>query len=85
MDKVDKVRVVRGFFVVMAIAFVVIAAAQRLQGHPLVDVVLDALLWSALSSGIFTVARVYRWRKGQYCAMCGDVPAAAPPPRDVRG
>jgi hypothetical protein len=78
----DKARLIRGFVVVLAGAFVVIAAAQLLQGHPLGDAVPDALLWSTISSAIFTAGRIYRWRKGQYCAMCGDAPAAASADRE---
>ena len=81
----DKVPLIRGFFVVMAIALAVITAAQVWQGRPLGDVLPEALLWSMISSGIFTATRIYRWRKGQYCAVCGDVPASALPRRDARG
>ena len=80
----DKARLIRGFLVVVAIAFVVIAGAHLLQGNPLGDVVAESLAWAVVSAGIFTAARIYRWRKGQYCAVCGDVPGVVPGDRDAQ-
>jgi len=81
---VDKARLIRGFLVVVAIAFVVIAGAHLLRGNPLGDVVAESLAWAAVSAGIFTAARIYRWRKGQYCAVCGDAPGVVPADRDAQ-
>ena len=82
---VNKDRWIRVFVVVVAIAFVVIAGAHLLQGNPLGDVVAESLAWAVVSAGIFTAARIYRWRKGQYCAVCGDAPAVVPVDRDAQG
>jgi hypothetical protein len=74
----------RGFLLVAAIAFIVIAGAHLLEGNPPGDVVAESLAWAVVSAGIFTAARIYRWRKGQYCAVCGDVPRVAPGDRDAQ-
>ena len=72
-----KAKLIRGFLVVLAGAFVVIAAAQLLKGNTLEYAASEGLLWAAISATIFTGARAYRLRQGQYCAVCGDVPLAA--------
>jgi hypothetical protein len=82
---VDNARLIRGFLLVTAIAFIVIAGAHLLEGNPLGDVVPESLAWAVFSAGIFTAARIYRWRKGQYCAVCGDVPRVVSADRDARG
>jgi ABC-type uncharacterized transport system permease subunit len=66
---------IRRFLLVLACAFVIITGAQLLRGHPLEDSVLHGLLWSVISAAIFTGVNIYKWRRGQYCAICGDVPA----------
>jgi hypothetical protein len=71
-----KAKLLRGFLVVVAGAFVVIAAAQLLKGNSLEYAATEGLLWAVISATIFTVARAYRLRKGQYCAVCGDLPPA---------
>jgi hypothetical protein len=81
---VDKGKVIRGFLVVLASAFIIIAGAHVLRGNALADVVVESLAWAIVSAGIFTAARVYRLRKGQYCAVCGDAPPIVPPDADVR-
>ena len=50
----------------LAGAFVVIAGAQLLKGNTLEYALSEGLLWSAISAAIFTAARAYRLRKGQY-------------------
>ena len=72
-----KARLIRGFLVVVAGAFVVIAAAQLLKGNTLEYAATEGLLWAVISATVFTVARAYRLRKGQYCAVCGDLPSGA--------
>ena len=72
-----KAKLIRGFFVVLAGAFVVIAAAQLLKGNTLEYAASEGLLWAVISATISTGARAYRLRKGQYCAVCGDLPPAA--------
>ena len=72
-----KAKLIRGFLVVLAGSFVLIAAAQLLKGNPLEYAASEGALWSLISATIFTVARAYRLRKGQYCAVCGDLPPSA--------
>jgi len=74
----------RGFLAVVAIAFVFIAGAHLLRGNALDDVAAESLVWAVVSAGIFTAARIYRWRKGQYCAVCGDTPGSMPADRDAQ-
>jgi len=74
-----KETLIRGFLVVLAGAFVVIAGAQLLKGNTLEYALSEGLLWSAISAAIFTAARAYRLRKGQYCAACGDTPPLRSP------
>lgn len=66
---------------VFVIAFVVIAGAQLLRGHTPADAVHQALLWAAISSGVFVAARIRQSRRGQHCALCRDTPEMrdAPP------
>ena len=72
-----KAKLLRGFLVVLAGAFVVIAAARLLKGNTLEYAASEGLVWAVISATVFTVARAYRLRKGQYCAVCGDLPPAA--------
>ena len=81
----DNARLIRGFLLVTAIAFIVIAGAHLLEGDPPGDVVPESLAWAVFSAGIFTAAGIYRWRKGQYCAVCGDVPRVVTADRDTKG
>ena len=81
----DKARLIRGFLVIVAIAFVVIAGAHLLQGNPFGGVAAGSLAWAVVSAGIFTAGRIYRWRKGKYCTVCGDAPGVAPADCDVQG
>lgn len=68
---------VRRFLLVFGIAFIVIAAAQLVQGESLNYAVTQALLWAAISATIFTGARIYQSRKGRHCALCQDVPQSS--------
>ena len=70
---------IRRFAVVLAGAFVIIAGAQLLRGHTLEDSVQHGLLWSVITAAVFTGVRIYKSRRGQYCAVCGDTPATPAP------
>jgi sensor domain CHASE-containing protein len=65
---------IRRYVSVLVGAFVVIAAAQLLQGHAWQDSLADAALWAAVSATVFTVARYLQARRGQHCALCRDTP-----------
>ena len=52
-----------------AIAFVVIAGAQALKGHTIAYAVTQGLIWGALSSMVYVLAAIYRWRKAIRCAV----------------
>ena len=56
-----------------------IAGAQLLRGHTLEDSVQHGLLWSVITAAVFTGVRIYKSRRGQYCAVCGDTPATPAP------
>ena len=75
----NNAKLIRGFLVVLAGAFIVIAGAQLLKGHPVEYAASEGLLWSVITAVVFTVARAYRLRKGQYCAVCGDLPPMSAP------
>jgi hypothetical protein len=74
---------IRRFLVVLGVAFVIIAGSQLLRGRTTEDSVLHGLLWSVISAAIFTVVNIYRWRRGQQCALCVDAPD--PKPADPGG
>jgi hypothetical protein len=76
---VNKAKLIRGFLVVLAGAFVVIAGVQLLKGNSIEYAASEGLLWSVITAAVFTVARAYRLRKGQYCAACGDLPPISAP------
>lgn len=59
-----------------AIAFVVIAGAQALKGHDTAYALTQGLIWGALSSLVYVLAAIYRWRKAIRCAACTDAVTA---------
>lgn len=71
----------RRFLAAFCVAFLVIAGAQLLKGRTLEYAVSEGLLWSFIAATLFTVAAVYRWRRGIRCAVCGDPPEAVEPTR----
>ena len=81
----DFARWARLYATMFAIAFVVIAAAQALKGHATAYALTQGLVWGALSSLVYVLAAVYRWRKAIRCAACAGAVAAcqAPPRRDA--
>jgi len=70
---------VKRFVVVTALVFAVLMVAELLKGHDLEAAITFSALWSVIASAIFTGARIYRVRKGQYCAICGDAPSTGDP------
>lgn len=72
---------IRRFAVVFAVAFVLIAAAQLLRGHPAAHAATHGLVWAAVSTAIFIASRIYQSRQGRHCALCRDTPDGGPPPR----
>ena len=65
---------IRRFLTVLAGAFVIIAVAQRLQGHDWPYAASEAAIWGAISATVFTTARFFQARRGQHCALCRDTP-----------
>ena len=65
---------IKRFLTVLFGAFVVIAAAQLIQGHDLVYSTMQAAIWSAISATLFTVGRFFQARRNQHCALCKDTP-----------
>jgi len=76
---VNKAKLIRGFLVVLAGAFIVIAGVQLLKGNSVEYAAPEGLLWSMITAVVFTAARAYRLLKGQYCAACGDLPPMRAP------
>lgn len=76
---------IRRFCVAFVVALVIIAGAQRLKGYAVADVIGESLLWAAIAAALFTAVRIYRTRKGQYCAVCGDTPESIERARDAGG
>ena len=75
---------IRRFLTVFAIAFVLIVGAQFLRRRTISDSVIQGLIWSTISSAIFTASRLYHARQGRHCALCRDTPemlAQLPPER----
>ncbi len=64
----------RRFLVVLAVAFVVIAASHLVRGRGVEYAVTQGAVWSVISAVIFTVARYFQARRGQHCALCRDTP-----------
>ena len=62
------------FILVFAAALVIISGAQLLKGHTLEYSVTEGLLWGIITAAVFTAGQIYKSRKGQHCAMCGDTP-----------
>ena len=65
---------IRRFLLVFVSAMVIIAGAQMIKGHTFGYSVVQGLLWAAIASTIFTVARIYQSRRGVHCAICRDTP-----------
>ena len=65
---------IRRFLLVFVLALAIIAGAQMLKGHTFGYSVTQGLLWSAITSTIFTAARIYQSRRGEHCAICRDTP-----------
>lgn len=64
----------RRYAFVFALAFAVIAAAQLLRGRELELALQHALLWAAMSAGVFLATRLYYSSRGVPCALCRDTP-----------
>ena len=69
---------IRRFFTVFAIAFAIIGVAQLLKGRGAGYSITQAAVWGFASALIFTVARYFKSRAGQKCAICNDTPEMKP-------
>lgn len=65
---------VRRFFLVLAGAFVVIAASHLVRGRGVEYAGTHGALWSFITALVFTGARFVQARRGQHCAVCRDTP-----------
>ncbi len=65
---------IRRFLLVFTGAAVVIAAVQLLKGHGVAYALSQGLAWAAISSTVFTSARLFQARRGRHCALCRDTP-----------
>jgi hypothetical protein len=60
----------RAYAVVFTLAFVVIASSHLLRARPLEYALREALLWSAVSAGVYFATRLFHMRRGRSCALC---------------
>ena len=65
---------IKRFFAATLPVFVLLMAVELLKGHSVEGALMFSVIWSLIASAVFTGARIYRWRKGQYCAICRDAP-----------
>ncbi len=65
---------IRRYLTVLVIAFAILTTIHWLKGNN-VQVSLEfGLLWSLITTTVFTAARIYHSRRGQHCAICKDTP-----------
>jgi hypothetical protein len=60
----------RRFLLVLAGAFLIIALAHLLRGRGVSYASSQAGIWSLITATVFTIADIYKARKGQQCAVC---------------
>lgn len=65
---------IRRFFVVLAAAFVLIAASHLVRGRGLEHALTEGGIWAIVTAVVFTGGRLYQSRRGQHCAVCRDTP-----------
>jgi len=65
---------IKRFLAVAALVFAVLMLIELLKGHDPESALTFSAVWSLITSAIFTGTRIYRSRKGQYCAVCRDTP-----------
>ncbi|MFC3107991.1 hypothetical protein ACFQAT_11055 [Undibacterium arcticum] len=69
----DKAFWLQRFFLVTKLVFAVLMVGELMKGHA-VDVALwNSLVWSLLSSAIYTGASVYKLHPDETRALCRDV------------
>lgn len=68
---------IRRYLVAFLAAFAVIGFAQFLKGHTLRYSITQAIIWGIITAGVYISAAIYRFRKGQHCALC-DIPGSVP-------
>ena len=69
---------IKRFVTVVLLVFAVLTAVSLLRGRSLETALVQSAIWSVITSAIYTGVRIYKSRRGQYCAICNDVPE--PPP-----
>lgn len=60
----------RRFLLVLVGAFLIIALAHLLRGRGLSYAGIQAAMWSLITAIVFTIADIYKARRGQQCAVC---------------
>ncbi len=60
------------FFLIVALAFMVLLAASLLRGRPVGKALTESFTWAMIASAIFTGSRYTRAKKGIACALCKD-------------
>ena len=65
---------VKRFFTVTGGAFALLALVYLARGRSLNQALSEAFVWGIISGAIFTAVNVYRYKQGQHCAYCGDMP-----------
>ncbi|WP_438865277.1 hypothetical protein [Neptunicella sp.] len=56
--------------------FILLFMVELLKGHRLEDAIEFSLIWSGISTVIFTATRLFYSRKGINCALCDETPAS---------
>jgi hypothetical protein len=65
---------IKKFFRVTLLVFAVLMAVELLKGHDIASALTFSAIWGLITSAVYTGASIYRWRKQQACAICGDTP-----------
>lgn len=65
---------IRRFFLVLCLAYGVIAIGQLLQRHAMWDAFTHAAILAPIAASVFTGARLYQSRRGHRCNICRDTP-----------
>ncbi len=55
-----------------ATMFCILVIAELLKGHGLRAALIFSVIWSAISTSVYVVTRIYYFRKGVACPACND-------------
>lgn len=62
------------FLFVFSGVFAVLLLVALVRGRSLGQSASESALWSAITTVIFILTRLYRSRQGQHCELCRDTP-----------